>query len=155
VNPITAQNLAQLEQQMAVLQAEIGSGQTDSEKLKASDEFEALLKSAFESDGIMDYSFDQLGKMAVLSPKDGSFRIFNWNIPLDNETYVYRMYVLFSNGGFTRFNDTGVLNQKLHSKTIEPENWYGALYYELKEVKQKKKTYYTLLGWDGNNTYMR
>jgi hypothetical protein len=36
------------------------------------------------------------------------------------------------------------------TKQLTADNWYGALYYKLIRTKYKRKTYYTLLGWNGN-----
>ena len=33
----------------------------------------------------------------------------------------------------------------------EASKWYGMLYYKIVPVKIKRKKYYTLLGWDGND----
>ena len=37
------------------------------------------------------------------------------------------------------------------NKTLEYNEWYGCLYYDIIENKIKKDRYYTLLGWDGHN----
>jgi hypothetical protein len=34
---------------------------------------------------------------------------------------------------------------------LSAENWFGALYYEIIPLKSRGRTYYTLLGWDGNH----
>ncbi|MBL4623749.1 MAG: hypothetical protein JKY42_01190 [Flavobacteriales bacterium] len=39
------------------------------------------------------------------------------------------------------------------NRQLDHTNWYGALYSEIIVVKKKGKTYYTLLGWDGNNEF--
>ena len=37
--------------------------------------------------------------------------------------------------------------------SLTNENWYGALYYDILINKKEGKTFYTLLGWDGNNDF--
>ena len=34
---------------------------------------------------------------------------------------------------------------------LKSDEWYGCLYYAVIVKTKRKKTYYTLLGWDGNN----
>ncbi|HEY4798748.1 MAG TPA: hypothetical protein VII99_06690, partial [Bacteroidia bacterium] len=35
--------------------------------------------------------------------------------------------------------------------SLDNNKWFGAYYYQLAEMKYKKKKQYVLLGWDGNN----
>ena len=39
----------------------------------------------------------------------------------------------------------------MQSKNIPPTNWYGALYYKVVKIKQRKEEYYLALGWSGND----
>ena len=36
---------------------------------------------------------------------------------------------------------------------LSENSWFGALYYKIIPVVKKIKTYYTLLGWDGNDMF--
>jgi hypothetical protein len=145
------QNLQELEQEMAVLQDVIGSAPAAQERLQASEEFEKLLLDAFDAKETFEYPFNLLPKVAKHTPEDEAFRIFNWNIPLEEGRHSFRMYVLFPNGKFQRFDDSQDLKHEDEKASVKPEQWYGALYYELHSVKIKRDTYYTLIGWDGND----
>ena len=39
----------------------------------------------------------------------------------------------------------------MQNKNIPPTNWYGALYYKVVKIKQRKEEYYLALGWSGND----
>ncbi|HKL39598.1 MAG TPA: hypothetical protein VJ894_02915, partial [Cryomorphaceae bacterium] len=136
---------------MAVLQETIASGSTAAKRLEASAKFEELLIEAFDSKEAFAYSFMALPKMAKLTPDDEEFRIFNWNIALEEGRHSFRMFVLFPNGKYQRFTDSQELKHENEHATVKPDHWYGALYYELHPVKIKRDTYYTLMGWDGND----
>jgi len=145
------QSLPELEKEMAALQDIVGKGATPTERLEASANFEKLLVEAFEIKEAFDYAFFSLPKVVKHTPDDGAFRIFNWNIPLENDEHTYRMYLLFPNGDYKRFDDSKSLEHEDESVSLNAEDWYGALYYEIHPVKVKRNTYYTLIGWDGNN----
>lgn len=105
-----------------------------------------------------DYPFDGLKQMAVLTSDDRLFRVVNWNMPKDNGTHLY--------GAFFMWKEEKRRETSLHwveltqvpddnvgyaNKYMSPEQWKGALYYEVITVTHKKDTYYLLLGWDGAN----
>lgn len=145
------QDPAELEKEMALLQKQIGKAPTAKERLEASDQFEVLLLECFGSKETFEYPFSNLSKVAKLTPEDGAFRVFNWNIPLEEGKHAFRMYLLLPNGKFIKFKDTQELRHENQSRSIESDDWYGALYYEIHPVKVKRETYYTLIGWDGND----
>lgn len=146
-----AQTLAELEGEMAGLQVIIGSGSDVAERLEASAKFEELLIEAFDFKEAFNHPFNALLKVAKHTPEDEEFRIFNWNIALEEGKHTYRMFILFPNGKYRRFDDSQELNHEDETLNINPEEWYGALYYEIRPVKIKRDTYYTLIGWDGND----
>lgn len=147
----SGQTLAELESEMAFWQRKIGSSGSEKERLASSEEFEKLLIESFELEGVFDYSFDSLPKVSKLKPEDEKFRIFNWNIPLDNDMHTYRLYLLFPEGEFIRFEDSRSLEYGDEKAELMPDQWYGALYYEVLPIKVERETYYTLIGWDGND----
>lgn len=152
-SPVLAQSqsLAELEKEMAVLQDSIGNAASAEMRLQYSDEFESSLLEAFEYEEAFTYEFSALPKVSKLKPEDESFRLFNWNIPLDDGKHAFRMYVLFPKGKYVRFEDSSELNRENENLELQPDEWYGAIYYDLLPVKVKRETYYTLIGWDGND----
>lgn len=145
------QRLPELEKEMAALQNQVGNAATAEERLAASAKFEDLLTAAFGYDESFEYAFSSLPKVVKHKPEDGAFRLFNWNVPLDDDEHTYRMYLLFPNGKYTRFDDTRSLVHSDETASLSAFDWYGALYYEIHPVKIKRETYYTLVGWDGHD----
>lgn len=145
------QSLDALEAEMAVLQYQVGEAATDDARKAASDQLREKLLEAFAVDGVFAHPFTTLYKVGRLESGDGAFRLFSWNRPLLNGSYVYSAFLLFPDGdGFTELKhnrgDAGIDP----SKTYSEKDWYGALYYYIQPVKHKGDTYYTLLGWDGS-----
>ena len=131
------------------------NGATDIEKLQANSQFIELLSKVLEKEGSFKYPFDSLVTIARLQSDAGSFRIFNWNLPKEDGTYLYFGIIQWYN---KKSGQTDLFPLKDKSKKINlPEikklsnnNWYGAHYYDLAAHKWMGKTTYTLLGWDGN-----
>jgi hypothetical protein len=115
------------------------------------------------------YSFDSLkSDIGVLISPDEQFRIIHWNIPKADGTHEYygfiqEKYSRTIKKGFkkTRIDSVQVYPLVDRSSEIKnPDNaitdnrkWYGALYNRIIEKKTKNKTYYTLIGWDGNDKF--
>lgn len=146
--------LNSLEAEMSVLQHSIAEKATDTERQAENQKLIAAAEKAFEVEGVFEYPFSKLEKIATLRSPDGAFRIFNWNLPHTDGTYSYFLYLLTpkKNGvEVTKFYDRVSLSQITEQQEVQPENWYGAIYYHIQPVNKGKKGRYVLLGWDGND----
>ena len=98
------------------------------------------------------YHFDSLQSVRQISSPDGRFKLFTWQLALNNEHYVQRGIIQFKN------LDGTIQLQKLYDVADEIEDansfegnakqWIGAVYYELIQNEFQGKKYYTLLGFD-------
>jgi hypothetical protein len=150
-----SQNFQQYEDSLKLIAPEILNGLTDAEKAKANSKFISLLSEVLKQEGSFKYPFDSLFTIARLQSDVGSFRIFNWNLPKEDGTYLYF-------GIIQRYNKKSGLSELFllkdksnkinlpEIKKLSNNNWYGAHYYDLAAHKWMGKTTYTLLGWDGN-----
>ena len=140
------------EDTLAKIAFKILNGANDSLKEVNNFQFKNSLTQILETKGSFDWPFDSLVTIAILSPPDGRFRIFNWNLPKEDGTFLYF--------GILQTHDT-LFHLLDHSENIKSpttsilshNNWYGCHYYKIIQNKYKSKTYYTLLGWDGNNNF--
>lgn len=136
---------------------------TDQDKIIANKKFDALLKTALQAEGSFDYPFDSLQFIANLTSPDHAIRIFNWDIPKNDGTYLYYGYLVVDeskNASRKKTDKNGITIYELVDKSDEiknpelailsPDKWYGCLYYKIILTNDKNKKYYTLLGWDGN-----
>lgn len=131
-------------------------GHTDEIRLHANMQFHTLLKKSLSLPNSFDYPYDSLTMIARLIPEDKSFRIFNWQLPLNDGSY--RFYAFFQS-----FNEStkkyvvyeltdGTEKIRIPQEEKLPYNkWYSAHYYRIITKKSDGKKYYTILGWKGSN----
>jgi len=136
---------------IADLEHRVGEAPTDAERLAASDSIATALISVFEEEVVFSRPFPEWNKMGTMKAPDGAFRFFNWNIPLLDGTYLYRLMILLPDGTHHDLKSTGSPDRDSENKIIPAQQWYGALYYQMEIVDHKRDTYYTLMGWDGHN----
>ena len=135
----------------------------DQEKINSNKKFIDLLKKTLALEGAFEYPFDSLKFIAKLSSPDKVIRIFNWNIPKNDGSYMYYGFLLVDQTKLDSKNKSTSSKFKLYELTdksaeiknpelavLAPDKWFGALYYKIILTNDKGKKFYTLLGWDGN-----
>lgn len=139
------------------LRLQVLKSRDDSSRISANKEFLDRLEKYLKKENALSYPFDSLPNIGRLYPPDKSFRLFCWNLPVEDGTYLYYCLIQCFD---TKKKKMIVmrLTDRAGDDIITPENkslgkdkWFGALYYEMVPVKIKKKTFYTLLGWRGCN----
>lgn len=155
---------------LSILCRKMYSSKSDTDIHKFNQEFLSTFERALNVQNSFEFPFDSLKKdIAILRSEDNKFRIINWNIPKNDGTQEYygfiqeKYAVLKKKGLFRKESSETLLLFPLIDKSDEikkPENtisdnkkWYGMSYYKIIEKRTKAKTYYTLLGWDGNDKY--
>lgn len=132
----------------------------DSQKIKYNDLITEIIDNALNDDASFNYPFDSVRHLGKLTSPDKLFRFYTWNLVFSDGTYRYFGFVQYY-----RKNKDDFVVYRLHDKsdiiadadnvTLYALNWYGALYYEIIKKTYSRRTYYTLLGWDGNNDLTR
>lgn len=126
-------------------------------KIDRSKKFSDGLKLALSLDKNAEFAFDSLRKYRVmLESPDKQVRIFTWDVEAEDKTHTFFGFIHAYNRKSKIFE---IYELKDKSEGIrDPGNaildntkWFGAYYYQIAEAKYKKKKYYILLGWDGNN----
>jgi hypothetical protein len=144
------------EDSLRQLAKKVFHSKTDETKLLFNARFLTLLEKTLKLEEAFDYPFDSIKDMGRLHAPDGSFNIFNWNIPREDGTQQYFGFIQHKNVK-TKQTDLFTLQDKsaeiknAEMQSLDCKKWFGALYYQIIENKAGKTTYYTLLGWDGNN----
>ncbi|MFB6320106.1 hypothetical protein [Saccharicrinis sp. FJH54] len=137
-----------LNRQFAVL----GSGLPETAKKAASDSVGLLLSSYLKQPGSFHVKpmVDHLGKV---SSADDKLNIYSWNYQGDEMLYKYGCVIQHKTGEgrmeITVLKDSR--NNIPETEVLKAAEWYGCLYYAIVVKTKRKKTYYTLLGWDGYN----
>jgi len=126
----------------------------DSTKIAINNEILDIFEYILYIDASFDYPFDSLTRIGKIKSKDGLLRIYNWNIAFNNNTNQYFGFIQYNNKPKEEFVIYPLIDKSdsidfPEKQSLDNENWYGALYYEIIESKSKYRNYYTLLGWDG------
>lgn len=145
-------SLENLEQELVNLHDSLTLGKTDDVREKAALEVRNVLLKAFKIEGVFEYPFDNAFWISTLTSQDKVFRLFNWGWPHIDGSYSYFAFVLFpEKGKYIELKDNRNLSTIINNRALNADEWYGAVYYEIYPVKQKRESYYVMMGWDGNN----
>jgi len=148
--------LAALQQQQDSLQYlayNILNGRTEDARRQSSDRFIPKLVQALKTTYSFDFPFDSVRSVSIQYPEDSTFRIFSWQLEMDNGFYRHygaiqmntkngelKLFPLFDN------SDYGNVDTVADNKA-----WYGCLYYKIVQRHYFNREYYTLFGYDANN----
>jgi len=122
--------------------------------------FDELLGKVLEMKGSYTYPFDKFKEVSVsvLPSEDNKFRIFTWQLCVDENHFTYGGYIQMAGEQAKVFalNDRSAEVRRPRSEVLSADNWYGVLYYNIKPMsKRKRNKYYTLFGFDANTLYTR
>lgn len=148
--------LRQVEQKLAEQLSELRKTRAD-EKIKTLNaSFKETFSEALNIDGAFSYPFKRLKSVGKIYSDDELVRIISWNTQFENKLHDYHCFIMKKDERRDRVYTTSLTRKKqplqmLTRETIDHENWYGALYYDIIDVQKRNRTYYTLLGYDPND----
>tara|TARA_B100000767_G_scaffold146369_1_gene137954 strand:- start:3671 stop:4552 length:882 start_codon:yes stop_codon:yes gene_type:complete len=150
--------IAEYEDTLKVMAYKIMNAETEAEKQLANTAFIYNLKEVLQYEKSFKFPFDSLTTIARIISPDNTFRIFNWLLKRENGAYEYYAIVHYHNKKRKRYEIISLLDNSANIRNAENEdldakNWYGSLYYQIAYIKKAGRKYYTLLSWDGNDSY--
>jgi hypothetical protein len=162
--PITTSVFAANESQMKTLGDKILRGTSEAEKINANLAFIKILEETLSNPSSFNYPFDSLVTIARLTSPDRTFRIYNWHMVLSDGTFEFFAYIqpnllgknkkqLKNTKPFYKLINVKESKTAIENKVLSANEWYGAHYYKIVQIKEKQEKNYLLLGWDGNNPY--
>ena len=109
-----------------------------------------MLKKALEVENSFQFKFPGTKTISIQYPADSSFRIFTWQLFVDDSTYKYfgGIQTPGKNGSFYPLNDRSDDLRDACFEALTPDNWYGALYYRITELDGREGKKYLLYGFD-------
>jgi hypothetical protein len=122
---------------------------------EASGKLEKMLEETLQEEGAYDYTFSDLKGVSILQPGDKTFRIFTWQLFVDDNHYQYKGFIQTKDGKIHKLQDKSDDMRTVEFSILKPENWYGALYYNIKEFKNEGEPAYLLFGYDAFEFYNR
>ncbi len=143
---------------------QIFNSRDDLEKKKLNKKVLNIFSFILSDEISFEYPFDSLQFVGIHKSSDNLMRIYNWNLAYNDGSFEYFGFVqYFAKESASVFSKKKMVLYTLtdRSKKIKnPEfkklsniNWFGALYYEIVVNKYKKQTFYTMIGWDGNDNF--
>ncbi|MFN0212725.1 MAG: hypothetical protein ACKVT2_00600 [Saprospiraceae bacterium] len=145
------QQLQGLEDTLGVLGYAIVNDSVEAERFAACRVFITTLVRALKIENSFKFPFEQLRTVSILTPPDSSFRIFTWQLFVNDSTYRYY--------GSIQMNERHLKMYPLIDRSFEmpvfPSNeslrhdrWYGALYFNLRQFDTRQGRKYLLFGFD-------
>jgi hypothetical protein len=134
------------EEDMAFYADVMTNASENNHRIKAEKEFQTKFLVALKEKNSFSYPFDSLKWISKKAPVDQKFRLFTWELKLSNEASKYAGYIQFSDGRLVPLID-GFKNAEDLTEEFTADNWLGALYYDMMEMKPKdEEKYYLLFG---------
>lgn len=117
-----------------------------------------LMEEAIQQKNSINYAFDSLKTISVLTSPDKKVRIFTWYLIDEEGTHDHFGYIQAYNEDKNRFmvftlTDKWRQIPNPESRTLDYLSWFGAVYYDIIQTEVNNKKYYTLLGWNGGNLF--
>ncbi len=107
---------------------------------------------ALKTENSFKYPFDRLKSVSMLAPPDSSFRVFTWQLFVNDSTYRHYGAIQMNSKELKLFPliDRRFEMQGLPThEQLSPNRWYGAVYYNLRPFDTREGRKYLLFGFDG------
>jgi len=147
--------LQQKEDSAKMYSLKLIQGNTATDRFNADSIFTKMFVRALLTKNSFYYPFDSLETISKLVPPDSSFRIFTWQLII-NENMVRQhgaIQMRTSDGSLKLFPliDKSDITINLADTFANNKGWIGAVYYKIIQTKSGAQNYYTFLGYDENN----
>ena len=153
-NP-TLQLLHQKEDTLKRYADKLINANTAAIRFQSDSAFTKLLVQALKTPNSFYYKFDSLLTISKLYAPDSSFRIFTWQMVVnENLTRQHGTIQMKTTDGSLKLFpliDKSDVTTALADTTADNKGWIGAVYYKIVATSNMNQTYYTLLGFDENN----
>ena len=120
---------------------------------------QAFLEAMLYSKNAVNQNFEALKFISVIMSQDKRIRLVTWMIPKDNQQQEYFGFLQVfdpKTGTFSLYNLNDYRANLIspERQILDPNTWYGTVYYQIIPVENSsKKNIYTLLGWNQNNIF--
>lgn len=147
--------LQQGEDSLKLLSRKIITGNSATIRFNSDSSFTKAFVKALKINNSFHYPFDSLETISKLYAPDSSFRIFTWQMVV-NENLVRQHGAIQMNtkdGSLKLFPliDKSDVTANIADTVGDNKGWIGAVYYKIIETKTDNQKHYTLLGYDENN----
>ncbi len=151
LNPEAIEKLHLHEDTLAVLAFAVVNDSIEKERFAACRVLITALVRALKVENSFKYPFERLKSVSIVVPPDSSFRIFTWQLFVNDSTYRYYGAIQMNSSNLQMFpliDRSAEMRGNLSRETFTPDRWYGALYYNLRQFNTKNGRQYMLFGYD-------
>jgi len=145
-----------VEDSLKTLGTQFTSDSMEANRIRANYDFIKLFVSSLKEKNSFLNSYTQLsGFISIKKSDDNKFRVFSWFTQLDNGDYRYYGAIQVNNPQKLELYPLVDNSQNLKvasdiaDTTLQTNQWYGAVYYQILPVLGIKNPYYILFGWKG------
>ncbi|MDX9812226.1 MAG: hypothetical protein RBU28_07545 [Bacteroidales bacterium] len=133
----------------------LAAAKEDADRIRINDSIKTYIEGYVRSDSVMDHRFSAIRYLGQVIAPDSSLKIITWNLPLKEVPGHYFCYLIRKEEKGEPFK---IFSQEaLYSPgsirtdtTYSSENWYGALYYDVRKAGDSDNSW-VLLGIDYGN----
>ena len=159
--------IKQVETELKELQNQVFFSKKESDRVGANKKFIATWDKIISNSNCLNYSFDSLTEVSILTPKDKKFKLITWDFPKDDGTHAYFGYLIVNNSktikkswfkrtttveyDYFKLIDNSALIKNAETYIGSCDKWFGMLYVSVIECDG----FYTLIGYDPNDKLTR
>ncbi len=125
-------------------------------KAYAADRFTELFEKKLSTPDSFKDEMKDIQWVSKMYSLDTSVRVITYQIQVAEDRFKSFGFLQESNGTLIKLNAVNAeLEDDIEYLDLDPQNWYGALYYNIIESEIDGTTYYLLFGYDGYSKYDR
>jgi len=147
--------LQQKEDSLKGIARKIIQGINADDRFNADSTFTRMLVRALKTQHSFHFPFDSLETVSRLYAPDSSFRIFTWQLIINDNIIRQHGAIQMKtwDGALKLFPliDKSDVTTNIADTIGNNYGWIGAIYYKIIQKKSSNQNYYTLLGFDENN----
>jgi hypothetical protein len=148
-------DLARAESQLQSMFSQLYGQDVPGSQLALYHSIDSVFSIALQLPGSYDYTWTKLDQIGKLVSDDGRIKVFSWLYRAGPDDFLYSAYIQVRDKSDPElFKLQPAAADNIHAKDFEQQidHWDGKVYYDLVTREYKRKTFYTLLGADFNNT---
>lgn len=160
LTPEAIHRLHEAEDTLAILAYAVVNDSIEQERFAACRSLITKLVRSLKTENSYHYPFERLKSISILAPPDSSFRIFTWQLFVNDSTYRYYGAIQMNRAKLQLFPlvdrsiDVGE-EPNLTTLEISPDQWYGMLYYALRPFETRDGPKYLLFGYDAYTFFQK
>lgn len=154
--PEDFQQLKKYEDTLALLSYAVINDSLAENRFGATKKLIPTLVQALKTPNSFQYPFPKIQSISIQYPQDSSFRVFTWQLYVDENEYRYYGAIQKKGEGLALIPliDRSSSLMRPEMEILSGERWFGALYYRIKQYTDAQgRKNYLLFGFDGHEFF--